>query len=468
MSSLTITTRTTASGPRYVVRFRLGGRSYPIQHAGSFKTLKEAKTRRDLVAGELAAGRNPADTLHALLEHAAPRRIATVSEWADRYLASRIDLDANTKRNYRTALKKVGETFGGRDPNTITVDDVAGWVGTLAETHKAGTIQLYLIAFRLLLDYAAVDPNPARDPRVKLPKRVREEPQPPPGEHVEAILEAIGKKWKLLFVTLEQGGLRLGEAVGLRWGDIDLAGLRLRLPRSATKRDRARWVYLPEWLMQKIDESCPLEDRTPERKVFQGITEASAYQAMLRACQNAGVPHYHPHDLRHRRITIWHQSGVPARELAERAGHARPSMSLDVYSHVMPADEVQADRFLLLLSGSATLPSWPLAWQSAATSSRLWTASASRATSSTQRESSGGSIRQPSGFSATSAVATTPPSSRPRTPPAPASDSLRRCSAPPRPAKRPAISSRPPGRGCPWRSARCSSGAAKGLSASSG
>jgi integrase len=76
-------------------------------------------------------------------------------------------------------------------------------------------------------------------------------------------------------------------------------------------------VYLPQWLMDAIEATCPLEDRVPERKVFQGITEASAYQAMTRACGNAKVPHYHPHDLRHRRITIWHQSGVPARELAE-------------------------------------------------------------------------------------------------------------------------------------------------------
>lgn len=70
---------------------------------------------------------------------------------------------------------------------------------------------------------------------------------------------------------------------------------------------------------------------------------------MTRACRNAKVPHYSPHDLRHRRITIWHQEGVPARELAERAGHARPSMSLDVYSHVMPADEVPAEQFLALV-----------------------------------------------------------------------------------------------------------------------
>ena len=37
-------------------------------------------------------------------------------------------------------------------------------------------------------------------------------------------------------------------------------------------------------------------------------------------------------------------------ELAERAGHARPSMSLDVYSHVMPTDEITAETFLPLLA----------------------------------------------------------------------------------------------------------------------
>ena len=92
--------------------------------------------------------------------------------------------------------------------------------------------------------------------------------------------------------------------MSLRWQDVDAANLRLRLPRSATKRDKARWVYLPEWLIEAIEQTCPLEDRVPERRVFPGITEASAYQAMTRACRNAKVPHYHPHDLRHRRITI--------------------------------------------------------------------------------------------------------------------------------------------------------------------
>ncbi len=352
MASLVITTRRTQSGPRYIVRYRLGGRAYPIVHAGSFRTLKEARARRDFVAGEIAAGRNPADALRAA--PAAPAPTLTVERWAERFIASRIDVDANTTKNYRTALRKAGETFGDRDPATITVDEVAAWVAVLADRHKAGTVGLYLLTFRLLLDYAGVDPNPARDPRVKKPKLVREEPNPPSAEHVEAILAALGAKWRLLFVTVEQGALRLGEAVSLRWQDVDAANLRLRLPRSATKRDKARWVYLPEWLIEAIEQTCPLEDRVPERRVFPGITEASAYQAMTRACRNAKVPHYHPHDLRHRRITIWHQSGVPARELAERAGHARPSMSLDVYSHVMPPDELASERLLTLIDAHAS------------------------------------------------------------------------------------------------------------------
>jgi integrase len=119
----------------------------------------------------------------------------------------------------------------------------------------------------------------------------------------------------------------------LKWGDVDAAGLRLRLPRSATKRDKPRWVYLPEWLMRVIEETCPLEDRVPERRVFQGITEASLYQAWGRG-------------------TIWHHSGVVARDLADRLGHSDPWMSLNVYAHVLPVDEAPPRRLETLLTAS--------------------------------------------------------------------------------------------------------------------
>jgi integrase len=348
MATIVITDRKTGSGKRYDVRYRLGGRGYPVVRAGTFKTEREAKARKALVAGEIAHGRNPADLLGQMTsEYRA--NFVSFEAWAERFLASRIDVDENTKKNYRSSTKVIAETFGARDPATITATEIAEWIASKAETKKPGTLGQYRIAFRLLLDHIGVEPNPARDPRVRIPKQVREEPVPPPAEHVEAILATVGKKLRLLLITIEQGGLRLGEAVSLRWGDVDAASLRLRISRSATKRDKSKWVYVPQWLMDAIEATCPLEDRVPDRHVFQGVTEATAYQAMTRACLLAKVPHYHPHDLRHRRATIWHQSGVPARELAERLGHSRPSISLDVYSHVMPADEVAEERFQALL-----------------------------------------------------------------------------------------------------------------------
>src|SRR5829696_1976429 len=96
MASAFITTR---SGPRYVVRYRLGGRAYPIEHGGSFRTLREARARRDFIAGELAASRNPADALRALMERP---KMRTFSEWAASYEKSRVDIAERTQAVIRS------------------------------------------------------------------------------------------------------------------------------------------------------------------------------------------------------------------------------------------------------------------------------------------------------------------------------------------------------------------------------
>jgi integrase len=351
MPSAFITTRTTkGGGRRYVVRFRLGGRAYPIEHAGSFPTMKEARARRDFVAGELAAGRNPADALRAMVSAPARR---TVAEWAKQYEASRIDYAEETAKNLGSHLKRILHVFGELEPEAITWGAVQEWVAAMAAELKPGSVKRYVITLRQLLDFAGVDPNPARDKRVKLPTAVTEEPQPPTAKQFLAMLDAVPSRWVLPFVTIEQTAMAVGETGALAWGDVDVAESRFRLRRSTVKGaigPRARWVQVPEWLIEEIAATCPLEDRTAERRVFPGFTADAAKNAMARACKTAGIPHFHPHDLRHRRITIWHHEGVPARLLAERAGHARASMSLDVYSHVMPLEEVELEAIQTLLT----------------------------------------------------------------------------------------------------------------------
>jgi integrase len=356
MASASITARPTKNGGRrYQVRYRLGGRAYPVQHGGSFATMKEARGRRDLIAGELAAGRNPAEVLRALVEQ--PQR-RTLGEWGEAYWKARkLDLDASSHRSIRADVARIkGAGFG--DPETITPSAIQEWVAELAEELKPATIGRYVATLRQVLDFAGIDPNPARHRTIKLPRRTREEPQPPTARHLIALLRRVGPRTLLPLITIEQTAMRVGEAASLVWGDVDAAGNRFRLRARETKTERARWVKVPDWLMAEIEATCPPEDRVTERRVFQGFTETGAWKAMASACKLARIPHYHPHDLRHRRISLWHGQGLPGREVADRAGHAKPSESIDTYSHVMPLTEVRAEVFRALLARAGVVPVW--------------------------------------------------------------------------------------------------------------
>ena len=53
--------------------------------------------------------------------------------------------------------------------------------------------------------------------------------------------------------------------------------------------------------------------------------------------KKAGIPgDVKFHDLRHTHATLLLQRGVNIKVVAERLGHAKATMTMDVYSHVMP------------------------------------------------------------------------------------------------------------------------------------
>jgi integrase len=128
--------------------------------------------------------------------------------------------------------------------------------------------------------------------------------------------------------------MRVGELQALEWRDVDLADSRFRIRGGKTRAAR-RWVAVPGGIMEAIAETCPPDDRTPERRVFLGFSPDVAKNVMARACKAAGIPHFHPHDLRHRYASVKIREGVPVTDLAAQLGHARKSLTLDTYSHVL-------------------------------------------------------------------------------------------------------------------------------------
>lgn len=337
---------------RFQVLYRQGGRDYPIETAGTWATLREAKIRRDVVGGMLAAGLDPKVELAVVM--VAPARLS-VSEWAARYERSRIDYSPSGVASAKSAIKKLrAQPLAAKAPGDVTIADIQELVGAWMEDGlKASTIAQYMTTVKLIFDFADADPNPARDPRLRLPSVQKIEATPPTGDQFLALLEAVNRRYRLPLVVLEQTGMRVGEVCTLVWGDVDEQGDRFRLRAAATKTRRARWVQVPAWLMGVVSETVRREDRTDDRRVFT-MTPAAAAHAMRRACRDAGLPSFSPHDLRHRRGTIWHQDpAITIREQMERGGWARSDIAIDTYSHLHRLDEVRPEslRALLVVTG---------------------------------------------------------------------------------------------------------------------
>lgn len=197
------------------------------------------------------------------------------------------------------------------------------------------TVRKTVMALAMIFDHAGVEPNPARDKRtVKLARVEREEIRPPTAAHVPAVHDLLPTRYRLPLLVLDDTGMRLSELERLTWGDVDEPRRRWRVSASASKTGRARWVKVSPAVFAGVAALYPRDDRTAERRVFQGFEGDRYRTAIGRACTAAGVPTFSPHDLRHRRISLLLREEDPV-TVARLVGHARASMSLDVYGHVL-------------------------------------------------------------------------------------------------------------------------------------
>ena len=84
----------------------------------------------------------------------------------------------------------------------------------------------------------------------------------------------------------------------------------------------------------------PLEKRNLLRRSF------------WRLLEKAGLPHMRFHDLRHSAATLLLAQGVHPKVVQERLGHSTITVTMDIYSHVMPTLQREAAAILdAVLSG---------------------------------------------------------------------------------------------------------------------
>jgi len=331
-------------GVSYRVLYRLGGRESALRYAGAFVTKREAIIRKAWVAGELAAMRLP-----DLANLSEPANAPTFRESARLWQASRTDVRGSTTVQHTTALNRVYALIGDVARDAIIWEDVQKMVDELAGQGLAReSIRKSKTAVAMVCDHFGITPNPARDPRVKLPLEEREEVEPPIADHVEAVAWLLPIDYMIGVLVLDATGCRIGELAAAKVGDLDEGRKRWLVRSKTSKTKRARWVELPDDLYAVVVDRLPArEDRDLEVALFPIGSTDRLRMAIDRACRNAGVPDWSPHHLRHRRISLLHREGVTWAEIGARVGQRNLSVTADLYTHVL-LDPREVDRAKLL------------------------------------------------------------------------------------------------------------------------
>jgi integrase len=296
----------------------------------------------------------------------------TVGDWLVRWLedSARPTTRPSTYRRYAQIVEQyLIPSIGRIQLERLTPSDVRAMLnaraGSLSPRSLHHIRNVLRTALKVALRDGLIPNNPAalaESPRVPVTEmRTLAE------EDVDRFQEAIrGNRLEALYCLALATGLRRGEALGLRWKDVDLydgGALRIRyalqridgtyvLVQPKSLRSRRTISPVPEAVVtalrqhkQRQDaEKQSLGDRWLNTRNLVFTTEYGAplsgsvvTHEFTKILKRAGLPHIRFHDLRHSCASFLLKHGVHPRAVMELLGHSQINLTLNTYSHVLPS-----------------------------------------------------------------------------------------------------------------------------------
>ena len=318
------------------------------------------RQRRRAVPGGIRAARVALADVKARMgrgERVSPQPRLTFGQAAERYMESAsATLRPRTVESYGSQLRtRLLPAWSGRRLDSLTVDDVARLVEDMrAEGKRAWTIRGALVVAGRVFEHARrrlghAGENPVRSlERSERPASDQRDRRILDHGELSRLLAAADERHRLAFAFASRTGARLGETLGLRYGDLDLqdgtATIARQLDASGalvepkTRRAR-RTVELPTALVAELRERRLREGASPDTFVFcnrlgRPFDRRNLTRQLAAAAQRAGIaPLPTFHDLRHSHASAWIAAGGDLVELSARLGHGNPAITASVYSH---------------------------------------------------------------------------------------------------------------------------------------
>jgi integrase len=279
-----------------------------------------------------------------------PRRKAqatTIADFAPRFLEAKRHLRTLVK--YRLLIGKYLSVHFGRKPlSTISNRDCLDYYNARLDTDAAlATVNGEMACLKSLFSEAirvgVCQVNPVRGIKLLNPNNVRDRILS--DEETARLFAAADEATdyvRPLFYILYHTGMRRGEALGLRWVDVEFAHERLVIRNS--KSGEGRKVPLRRTLADELIRWKPFAGESPW--IFPGrhstdVPMNTIRPGWLRLCQKAKIADLRPHDLRHNFTSMLQARGISDSIIMSITGH-KTHVMLHRYSHSNDAQRLAA------------------------------------------------------------------------------------------------------------------------------
>jgi integrase len=356
-----------------------------VRYEGAINyTADDGNTKRHTIYGRTRADvRDKLRKARERLDAGAPVRDAkrTVADWLAQWCATTLaasDRKESTRELYARLCEKHLEPapFGAIRLDKLRPSDIEALVLAMraeikpAKTEGAepvralsdSTIRSTYTVLRAGLDGAVRDGLIARNPAavVKRPGVARWEAKHASAVDVTKILVAAeGLRYRFVLVLIAATGLRPGEALALRWSDVDLDGAvlvvrgtlgrvggRLVITEPKTERSRRTVPLTPALVsMLRTHRRQQAAERLHAGNQWRdsGLVFATEFgtpvepRNILRtielAAEKAGLEGIVVHTLRHSAAVAWLESGVHIKAVADLLGHSSIAVTGDIYGN---------------------------------------------------------------------------------------------------------------------------------------
>jgi integrase len=306
----------------------------------------KARIEHEIATGTFEFGRFFPDSHKASHQQPGAHKLASV---LSDYLGglARI-VEPETLREYRQCADAVVEGIGNKDIHSLTRADIRGWIAKSPLSKKR--LDNILIPLRGALAQAVDDgiltKNPLAGFKFKRIDNVKRDIDPFTPEEVEDLGAAsCGTLWLFWAWT----GLRSGEVIGLRWGDVEIGGGRVHVRRAVRLgREKGPKTEAGNRVLQllaparRVIEDLQVGDGDlpvwTNPNTGRGWHEAKALnRAFRKACSEAGVRYRYVYQLRHSFASRALSSGENPLWVARYMGHTDVGMVQRHYGKWIPS-----------------------------------------------------------------------------------------------------------------------------------